>query len=491
MRSDRFVEVIQKAQNYAQTFFPDDWEERFYSATMKVLGLAPEQVDALVYGSDTPVISMLGFQEDLEELMSEESEGDRLIRVLSEMKLPCTLEGQQLGPTFRRFRVYPGSGVKVNQIIRSARDLQVKMDLVCPPLIQAQPGYVSIDVPRKDRQIAWFHDYLPEERLDAIQGIKVPIGVNIDGQLIFMSLDELEQANFLAAGTTRSGKTEQLRSMLYGICKLYSPDDVEIVLIDLKGNKFSDLAGVPHLKCPIITEPSGMMERLAIEKTEMDDRYTYLKASNYQSFAHCAKNGGKKMKRTLIVIDEFDGFNRDDRAQMRTDCYYLAKMGGEAGVHLGLSIQRPDANLIPSEIRGNLAARVVMLCTTDRESALALGSEGMKDAAYLLGRGDLILRTVGGKFERLQGVLVNQEITELPRKKPAPVIDMDRHKWEHLQGLNSKTARFNYLVPGAKNGGSSRWNQAQVEYDRLKNLAIEKGWMEEVQLMEKRFGEAN
>ncbi|MFN7525602.1 MAG: DNA translocase FtsK, partial [Aphanizomenon sp.] len=157
--------------------------------------------------------------------------GEDLVNTLQSFGIGVEYHGAAVSPAFIRVKLKPNSGVKVNSILKLSADLQVQLGLNYPPLIAPQAGYVSVDLPRQDRQIAKFEDFIQKQFLPPTAPVKIAIGVSIDGKLLEADLSDPNTCHFLVGGTTGSGKSEFLRSLLLSLIYRHSPQHLKIALV--------------------------------------------------------------------------------------------------------------------------------------------------------------------------------------------------------------------------------------------------------------------
>ncbi|MDV3000902.1 MAG: Ribonuclease D [Chroococcopsis gigantea SAG 12.99] len=312
-------------------------------------------------------------------------------------------------PAFIRVQVKPRLGVKAITIINLAEDLQVQLGFSAIPLIQPQAGYVSIDIPRPDRQIARFERYISKESATNSEAtFKIAIGVNLNGELVQADLADANNCHFLVAGTSGSGKSEFLRALLLSLLARHSRENLQIVLVDPKRVTFPEFENIPWLYSPIIkdTEPAiDLMENLV---AEMERRYKILEESRCNDLESYNKkvdrSPNKILSRIVCIFDEYADFmiDKESKNSLENSIKRLGAKARAAGIHLIIATQRPDATVVTPLIRANLPARVALKTASGGDSAIILGDK-QTDAFRLLGKGDLLYLT-GGKLLRLQSL---------------------------------------------------------------------------------------
>ncbi len=310
-------------------------------------------------------------------------------------------------PAFIRVQVKPKLGVKVSSIINLAPDLQVQLGFADTPLIQPQAGYVSIDIPRPDRQIARFEDYISKEIANDGK-FKIAIGIDLNGKLVEANLADANNCHFLVAGTSGSGKSEFLRALLLSLLVRHSPDDLRIVLVDPKRVTFPEFENIPWLYSPIIKDTEPAIELMENLVDEMESRYKLLevsKSNDLETYNKRIDRSRQKVQpRIVCIFDEYADFMIDkvSKNALEDSIKRLGAKARAAGIHLVIATQRPDAKVVTPLIRANLPARVALKTASGADSAIILGDK-QTDACRLLGKGDLLYLT-GGQLLRLQSL---------------------------------------------------------------------------------------
>ncbi|MBD0337206.1 MAG: PD-(D/E)XK nuclease family protein, partial [Cyanobacteria bacterium Co-bin13] len=171
----------------------------------------------------------------------------QLVQTLKSFGVGVDSQGVAVGPAFIRVRLKPQLGVKVSSILRLSDDLRVQLGLTAPPMIAPQAGFVSVDLPRPDRQTAHFDQYVQRQPLPVTAPVQIAVGVNLDGELIEADLSDPNTCHFLVGGTTGSGKSEFLRSLLLSLVTRHAPAHLQIALVDPKRVTFPDFETLPWL----------------------------------------------------------------------------------------------------------------------------------------------------------------------------------------------------------------------------------------------------
>jgi S-DNA-T family DNA segregation ATPase FtsK/SpoIIIE len=331
-----------------------------------------------------------------------------LVNTLQSFGIATTYQGVAIGPAFVRVRLKPEPGVKVNAILKLSADLRVQLGIVSPPLIAPQAGYVSVDLPRPDRQSAYFDQYLQSAPLPPTAPTRIAIGVNLEGQLIEADLSDPNTCHFLVGGTTGSGKSEFLRSLLLSLLIRHSPEHLKVVLVDPKRVTFPEFEQIPWLYQPIVKEEERAIALMEDLVAEMDSRYKKFEiqscnnlSSYNQKFLH---RPDKLLPRIVCIFDEYADFMAEKETAKALELHIkrLGAMARAAGIHLIIATQRPEAKIVTPVIRSNLPGRVALRTASEADSMIILGGK-QTEAAYLLGKGDLLYQS-GAHLLRLQSL---------------------------------------------------------------------------------------
>jgi hypothetical protein len=332
----------------------------------------------------------------------------QLVETLQSFKIDVDYLGAAVGPAFVRVKLKPNLGVKVNSLLKLSADLQVQLGIANPPLISPQAGYVSVDLPRSDRQVARFEDYIQPQATPPDAPVQIAIGVDLDGKLVEADLSDPNTCHFLVGGGTGSGKSEFLRSLLLSLLYRHSPEQLKIALVDPKRVTFPEFEQMRWLLSPVVKDSEdaiALMEQLV---DEMARRYrlceaakcSHLDAYNQQQ----ARAKKPTVPRIVCIFDEYADFmaEKDTRKALELSIKRLGAMARAAGIHLIIATQRPEASVVTPIIRSNLPGRVALRTASEADSSIVLGGK-LTAAAYLLGKGDLLYQG-GAQLHRLQSL---------------------------------------------------------------------------------------
>lgn len=336
--------------------------------------------------------------------------GQLMIQTFSEYGVNVTLDHPIIaGPSFLRFSILLGKKTKVAQVEKLAPELQVRLKLDEQPFISTDGGELVIDVRRPDRLIVHFDD-IRSQLPQAVPGVpqtKVPVGVNLSGELVFADLSCPEHSHILVAGTTGSGKSEWLRTAIAGLIVTNTPETLRLLIIDPKRNAFHALRDSPFLMQPLIfPDETSVVEVFEKLCEEMDERYKKLDGAD--NIAELTADHQLSIPRIVCVCDEYrDLISRSskERKEIEALIFRLGAKSRAAGIHLILATQQPSRETIKGALDSNMAARVGLKMNKSQESHM-LFSEG--GAEKLLGHGDLLFKDIGSP-RRLQAPLLSKE----------------------------------------------------------------------------------
>jgi len=330
--------------------------------------------------------------------------GEQLVEILQSFKIDVDYLGEEVGPAFIRVKLKPHLGVKVDSLLRISEDLQVQLGILTRPIIKPQPGYVSVDLPRTDREVAKFSDYIQPG--ETPKSVRIAIGVNLNGKLVEADLSDPNTCHFLVGGTTGSGKSEFLRSLLLSLLVRHSPEHLKIALVDPKRVTFPEFEQMPWLYSPVVKDPDRAIELMAELVAEMQSRYQLFETASCADINAHNLNAVKQLPRIVCIFDEYADFmaEKESRTELEQSIKRLGAMARAAGIHLIVATQRPEAKVVTPIVRSNLPGRVALRTASEADSVIILGGK-QTAAACLLGKGDL-LYSYGSQLQRLQSLLI-------------------------------------------------------------------------------------
>ncbi|NJO80833.1 MAG: cell division protein FtsK [Cyanobacteria bacterium RM1_2_2] len=336
----------------------------------------------------------------------------QLVKTLHAFNVDVEYQGFVAAPAFIRVKLKPNLGVKVSAILKLSNDLRVQLGLSYPPLIAPQSGYVSVDLPRPDRQSAYFEQYIQMQNSLPSASTRIAIGVDLEGSLIEADLADPNTCHFLVGGTTGSGKSEFLRSILLSLLVRHSPHHLKIALVDPKRVTFPEFERIPWLYQPIVKESDRAIDLMENLVREMESRYQKFEVSGCSDLSGYnqkhEQSPEKMLPRIVCIFDEYADFmaEKETAKGLELSIKRLGAMARAAGIHLIIATQRPEAKIVTPVIRSNLPGRVALRTASEADSMIILGGKHT-EAAYLLGKGDLLYQA-GASSLRLQSLFAPQ-----------------------------------------------------------------------------------
>jgi len=327
-------------------------------------------------------------------------------RTLANFGIEVEMDEITVGPTVTRYALKPAEGVKLSRIVGLQNDLALAL-AAHPIRIEAPiPGksLVGIEIPNKSKSIVGLATLLSDEKYqNSPKPLTVALGRGISGKAVFGNLAKMPHA--LVAGTTGSGKSVTIHSMIASLLYRNGPDDLKLILIDPKRVELTLYNKIPHLLTPVITDAKKTILALKWAAKEMDRRYDILEAESVrdiESYHNNVYNTRSKksieagddvapevdrLPYIVIIIDELADIMTAYPRELESAIVRLAQMSRAVGIHLILSTQRPEVNVITGLIKANIPARVALKVSSQIDSRTILDAGG---AEKLLGAGDML-----------------------------------------------------------------------------------------------------
>ena len=315
------------------------------------------------------------------------------------------------GPTVTRYELEPAKGTKVSRIMGLQDDLKMSLAAVDIRMEAPIPGKsaVGIEIPNKNVSSVHLRDVLDcEEFQQASGGIPVGLGKDIADMPVIAHLAKMP--HLLVAGSTGSGKSVCVNTLISSILFSRKPDEVKLILVDPKMVELSVYNGIPHLMLPVVTDMNKAAAVLRWAVREMDARYMTLATAGVRNVASYNKqNPTKSMPLILIIIDELADLMMTN-PDVEESIDRLAAKARAAGIHMVLATQRPSVDVITGKIKANVPSRIAFTVATQIDSRTILDQAG---AERLLGRGDMLFNPIGAnKPIRIQGAFISDEEVE-------------------------------------------------------------------------------
>ncbi|AFZ01533.1 DNA translocase FtsK [Calothrix sp. PCC 6303] len=336
--------------------------------------------------------------------------GNTLVETLNDFGIICSYLDTKTGPTFKRIKIKLGKGVSFKKVQGLGSDLvqqlgeQLGFDN--PPMISVIPGAVVFDIPRCDRQIANFSDYIDLQSEIDINRILIPAGVDVDGKYIEISLCDSNVYHTLGGGMTGGGKSQFEKAMVLYLALRYPPSFVKLALSDVKLVSLTCFNGLPHLIAPVAEDAANTLQIFNYLVAEQELRYQEFKKVGVENIGEYNQMFcDRPMPRIISVTDECFDLLSDStyKDSIETALMKLLAKAGAAGINIFLFTQRPDKDVIKPLIRSNCSGKVAFMVSRPEDSGIILGNPDDDRAASLLGGGDMLYKSPKGVM-RLQGL---------------------------------------------------------------------------------------
>jgi len=341
---------------------------------------------------------------------------DKLVETLKSFGVQTTYLGASRGPSVTRYELQPAPGVKISKIANLADDVALNL-AVSGVRIAPVPdkAAVGIEIPNKVKETVYFRELVdtPEFKKSFNKKLETVLGKDISGNSVTCNITKMP--HLLIAGTTGSGKSVCVNSLIMSILMKSTPDDVRLIMVDPKQVEFMMYNGIPHLLIPVVTEPKKAAGALAWAVTEMERRYTLFSENNVRNidgFNDIAKDDDEleHMSHIVIFIDELADLMMASPKDVEDSIVRLAQKARAAGMHLVIATQKPVVQVVTGLIKGNIPSRIALLVSSNIDSRVILDASG---AEKLLGNGDMLYMPVGvQKPIRLQGCYVSDDEVE-------------------------------------------------------------------------------
>ena len=359
-----------------------------------------------------------------------EQTAESLQSTLLEFGRSARVVGWIAGPTVTTFKLQPGEGERVSKISSLEDDIALSLAAQSVRIFAPIPGtsLVGIEIPNRKRQNVNLGDVLPY-----VKGGPLELAIGRDAEGTPVVADLAKMPHLLIAGTTGSGKSVMINSIITTLLMRALPEDVRLIMVDPKRVELAGYNGLPHLYVPVVTEPKQAASALQWAVSEMErrlkvfERLNVRKISTYNEkqaageFEHY-DNPPKKMPYLVIIIDELSDLMMVAGKDVEASIVRIAQLGRAAGIHLIVATQRPSSNVVTGLIKANITNRIAFNVATGIDSRVIIDQMG---AEKLTGLGDMLFSKVDwGKPRRIQGCFVSDdeinEIVEFVKSQSEP-----------------------------------------------------------------------
>ena len=397
-----------------------------------------------------------------QELVAQQRRGI-LQQTLNDFNVAAQVEGYQTGPVITMFELSLAPGVKVSQVANLCNDIARTLAVPGVRIVSPLPGRdtIGIEVPNIEKEIVRISELMALAP-QAEQKMKLPLyfGKDASGDPIIEDLARMP--HMLIAGTTGSGKSVCINSIIMAMLMTRSPEEVRLILVDPKMVEMAAFEQIPHLLCPIVNDMHKAEEILEWAATKMDERYEVLKEAGVKNLASFNKLSPEQIYKRfgaetdedklrtptsmpyyVIIIDELADLIMTSSKEVEEHVIRIAQKARAVGIHLILATQRPSANVVTGLIKSNMPCRVSFRVASRQESRIVLDQNG---AEVLLGQGDMLfLRPGSSSLARAQGTYVDDSeiysiVEEIKEKNGPP-------------NYNTELTKLNARPSGGADGG--------------------------------------
>ena len=425
IQEEHFAEVLQSVDDEGVVEIDDYTEETETDAADETVDAADENdvaveteivEEAVVY--ELPPVELLdlpknsGSSGSANELREK---GETIVKTLKSFGVDTRIVEICQSPSVTRFELQPDPGVKISRITALADD--IAMNLAASGVRIEAPipnkNAVGIEVPNAEKAMVTLREILENNSFkNSKSKLNVALGRDIQGEATCADLAKMP--HLLVAGTTGSGKSVCLNTMIMSLLYNATPDEVKLIMIDPKKVEFTVYRSIPHLLVPVVADPRKAAGALSWAVAEMDKRYALFAEKgvrNLQGYnTYAVSNGLPKMPQIVIIIDELSDLMMAASNEVEDSICRLAQKARAAGMHLIVATQRPSVDVITGLIKANIPSRIAFAVKSQIDSRTIIDTQG---AEKLLGNGDMLYCPVGlSKPVRVQGCYVSDDEIE-------------------------------------------------------------------------------
>ena len=404
-----------------------------------------------------------------------------LEKILLDFGVEGKIKRVSCGPVVTLYEFEPASGIKVSKIVALADDIARNTSSISAR-VATIPGKntIGIEIPNPKRENVFLNEIISDEKFYKKE-IKLPIalGKSISGVPVIGDL--FSMPHLLIAGTTGSGKSVCINTIILSLLYKYTPEKCNLILIDPKMLELSAYEGIPHLLCPVITESRKATAALGWAVKEMESRYklmTHVGVKNIDSYNSKHK---KHMPYIVVVVDEMSDLMLIAGKEIENYIQRLSQMARAAGIHIIMATQRPSVDVITGTIKANFPTRISFQVSSKIDSRTILGEQG---AEQLLGKGDMLFMSSANRIVRIHNPYVSEseieKVNSFLRSQGEPdyideitlVKEGEINNTENIDG--EKDELFNKAVDIIKEEGKASTSflqrKLQIGYNRAANI---------------------
>ena len=354
-----------------------------------------------------------------------EERSDLLEKVFADFNIQISVVNVKLGPVVTLYEILPAAGIKINTIINLADDISRSMGVGAVRIAQIfGTQYLGVEVPNDQRESVTIKELLSDQNFKSTtHKIPICIGKDISGNIEVIDLSKTP--HLLVAGTTGSGKSVFINTLLASLLYKFSPSQLRLILIDPKMLELSVYNDIAHLLTPVVTEPKKAIIALKWVCKEMERRYSMMNEEGTRNLEGYNQKASEKLPYIVVFIDEMADLMMTAGKEVEHYVQRLAQMARACGIHLVMATQRPSVDIITGSIKANFPSRVSFQVASKYDSRTVLGEIG---AEQLLGNGDMLMTKNGANLIRYQSAFisdneVNKLILEIKRSQKVEYLD--------------------------------------------------------------------
>jgi len=354
-----------------------------------------------------------------------EARSELLENVFADFNIQISVVNVKLGPVVTLYEILPAAGIKINTIINLADDISRSMGVGAVRIAQIfGTQYLGVEVPSDQRESVTIRELLSDQNFKSTNHkIPICIGKDISGNIEVIDLSKTP--HLLVAGTTGSGKSVFINTLLASLLYKFSPSELRLILIDPKMLELSVYNDIAHLLTPVVTEPKKAIIALKWVCKEMERRYSMMNEERTRNLEGYNQKASEKLPYIVVFIDEMADLMMTAGKEVEHYVQRLAQMARACGIHLVMATQRPSVDIITGSIKANFPSRVSFQVASKYDSRTVLGEIG---AEQLLGNGDMLMTKNGASLIRYQSAFisdseVNKLILEIKRSQKVQYLD--------------------------------------------------------------------
>lgn len=335
-----------------------------------------------------------------------------LEKTLADFGVEAKINQVTVGPTITRYEIQPSPGVKVSKIVNLTDDIALSLAAKSIRIEAPIPGKsaIGIEVPNEEAQMVTAREILESDEFNNFNSpLAMGLGKDVAGNIIIGDIGKMP--HLLIAGSTGSGKSVCVNTLISSILYKANPDEVKLLLIDPKVVELANYNGIPHLLIPVVTDPKKAANALNWAVVEMNRRYKLFAENQVKDISgYNEKVTEDKLPKIVIIIDELADLMMASANDVEDYICRLAQMARAAGMHLIVATQRPSVDVITGVIKANIPSRIAFAVSSQTDSRTILDTGG---AEKLLGKGDMLFYPLGAsKPVRLQGAFISEGESE-------------------------------------------------------------------------------